>query len=312
MRPIGIAMAAYNPPAVVFEKQLQSIIEQTLENWICIITVDSDVDNTLEMHAVRRQLQDRRFIVFSNSKRLGHKKNFELALQKTLEHDVAAVCFSDQDDIWYPNKLAETFEEYLKLPPLSLVHTNMDLLYEDGKRALVPNGWDFEKRGVSLCAPGDLVVRNNVAGCSLMMDPELGRKFPIVPNEFSYHDHWYAALASCFGEVRPLNKALYAYRQHRENVAGITEYRGFFDVKGIRTFHEVAQGIKARWEGTVFRAYALQKIGYTWPAPWRVAFFSKWDCGLVFVLLALRAFLRKDKMLCRAFIIRAVGKIMGP
>src|SRR5687768_1758619 len=102
---VGIALAAYKPPTEVFEEQLKSIQDQTYTNWVCVMTFDSSLEETLASPKIAVFKKDSRFIWLENPVRLGHKKNFERAIQETLRHSVDAIACSDQDDVWYLNKI---------------------------------------------------------------------------------------------------------------------------------------------------------------------------------------------------------------
>ena len=97
---ISIAMATYNGEEIL-EKQLDSILLQTIQDFEIVVCDDQSKDSTwniLEQYAKR----DKRFHIYRNEKNLGFKKNFEKAIGLT-QGDYIALC--DQDDIWYPRHL---------------------------------------------------------------------------------------------------------------------------------------------------------------------------------------------------------------
>jgi hypothetical protein len=306
---IGVALASYKPDLKLFAIQLRSILAQTHTNWVCVITSDTPLAPVLADSDLVMILADPRFVVRENSARLGHKKNFEAAVKLLIEKNPDAVAFSDQDDLWYPWKLERLLEDYRKLPPFSLVQSDMDLIYDGSDVPTGQSGWEVERRGVDQSAVPDLLVRNVVAGCALLMDAELARLYPIIPDEFDYHDHWYAALAATLGKIVSIPDRLYAYRQHSVNVVGITAYPGFFalDKKyGVRGFFEKLYSTQARSRA---RAEALGKaVGLS--AFSRITFLSRFDLGLGYLLETVRGLLAKDLPLARASLARALGKAL--
>ena len=223
---VGIALAAYQPDPKTFVTQLESISEQSYPHWFCVVTLDSSL-GSIRSH-IEKFIQDPRFFFSENPTRLGTKKNFEHAARVLLEKDleIAYLAFSDQDDIWYPNKLFRLVKEMAKMPPLSLVHSDMNVLSHDKVDTSI-TVWNQELRGVWNSTTQDLVIRNVVAGAALLMDIHLWKRFPVIPDEIEFHDRWAALIAAAHGGVYPIHEPLYAYRIHDSNVLGMTPYQGF-------------------------------------------------------------------------------------
>lgn len=230
---IGIALAAYKPDPKYFSEQLLSIISQTEENWICVVTFDSEIVDT--------GITDSRIHYIQNESRLGHVKNFERAMSHCLNlaPGVKYLAFSDQDDVWYPEKLSVLRTKIETLPPMSGVHSNMNLLFPDGTRV---DGWNYEGRVVEKLTLTDLCLRNVCTGAAALFDASLFRQFPIIPKEIEDHDHWYALLASHFGELAGVDQCLYDYRQHENNVIGAQKSASLFKLRKKRLPLEVIKG----------------------------------------------------------------------
>ncbi|MBU6376086.1 MAG: hypothetical protein KGQ59_08830, partial [Bdellovibrionales bacterium] len=82
---IGIALAAYQPEPQIFFEQLKSIQNQTFKNWVCCITSDSTLDAIYGDSQFESIIRDERFKWSVNSERLGHRKNFQKAIEWALE-----------------------------------------------------------------------------------------------------------------------------------------------------------------------------------------------------------------------------------
>lgn len=310
IKKIGIALAAFEPNVAFFNEQLESIQNQSFDSWICVVTFDSPMKKVLKEPSISKFTQDQRFRFVENPIRLGHKKNFERALNEVVKGEVDAIACSDQDDVWYPEKL-QVCAQYLSLcPPMSLVHSDMHILKGDNK--LPQTAWAIEKRGVENVKQHHFFVRNVVAGCSMLMDTRIIKQFPHIPESAEYHDHWYAVVAATLGQVRPVYVPLYAYRQHTENVLAVSPYRGFFS-KTESARSEKAGDISSALIGR-FKA-SRQLVSSVACSGLRLSFFSKllflynWDFGLGLGLLALKKIIF-DPALARACLARSAGKLL--
>lgn len=304
---IGIALAAYQPDLEPFAQQLSSIQSQSYPHWVCVIRFDSPLDETLSQPQIRPFLADSRFVWRENSTRLGHKKNFERAIQDCVELLVDWIACSDQDDIWYPNKLELCLKELKLRPKLSLVHSDMHVLR--GTQIESQTAWVTEKRGVHNSKPRHFFVRNIVAGCSMLFDAELARKFPNIPDGVEYHDWWYALVASYHGGVYSISQPLYAYRQHALNEVGITPFQTISQATRKLSWMEILEKCKKTWQRTwsIGRAALKEKLPMSWIE--RVTFYSGADFGLGFFILALVSW-RSDPAYTKACIARSIGKFL--
>lgn len=212
---VAICMATWNPPLDLFAGQLESILAQTHENWICIINDDCSAPATF---AEMRKLaaRDPRFSVHRNPARLGFYRNFERCLELVPDGS-EFVAFADQDDLWYPTKLAESLAAFG--PDTTLAYTDMEIVARDG-RVLSSTYWAERKNNYrSLTA---LLFANTVTGASSVFRAALLADILPFPERIgdSYHDHWVACVALGRGRLGYVDRPLYAYRQHGGNVLG--------------------------------------------------------------------------------------------
>lgn len=99
---ISIVMPAYNAEATISEA-IQSVQNQTWQNWELLVAVDAATDSTLNIvnqHAQR----DERIIVLQNPSNQGVAVSRNHALSEAQGDYVA---FLDSDDLWWPDKLAK-------------------------------------------------------------------------------------------------------------------------------------------------------------------------------------------------------------
>lgn len=217
---VAILMSTYNGEHYLGE-QIQSIIDQAYDNWHLYIRDDGSKDNTV--HIIRSYADKDDRITFFNEKKIinvGVVKSFMELLEKT---DADFYMFSDQDDFWLPDKVADTVRVMQSHPyqeePI-VVHTDLKVVDSNLSGSQSMNGddvWhDFKH----------LMFSNCVTGCTMMVNQVLKKemKFSQIDYHRIYmHDWWLAIYAAAFGEVVYLNKPTILYRQHGNNVVGSYE-----------------------------------------------------------------------------------------
>lgn len=302
---VGIALAVYRPTPEYFEMQLASIIAQTHERWYCVLTLDSPLSEIRVHASLAPYLSDPRFIWHENTEPLGHKTNFQRAIELAAERGAAAIATCDQDDVWYECKLAVQLETLRTAGPGSLVHSDMHLLrggVTDG-----PTHWEYAHRVIDNIGSWQLLVANKVTGCSMMFDAELARRFPRIPASFEYHDHWYALAASCVGRVVAVKEPLGAYRQHDANVIGAETFDWSVNFKAIAKPSVELRASRDRWLRLVDRFNDAVAEGLAMPRSLRRLLFGR-DLGLRLALYGLRYFFT-DPRLARLCLRIALGKL---
>jgi len=212
---IVICMATFNPKIDLFEDQIKSIIDQTYDNWICII--NDDCSETSVFEKIKKIVsKDSRFLVYENSSNLGYYYNFEKCLMK-VPKNADFVSFADQDDYWHKDKLSVLVSEFDE--KTNLVYSDMNIVSLNGD--LISNTYwttrhnNFERLELLLFA-------NTITGAASLFRRDLldiALPFPEKVGD-SYHDWWIGCVALANGKVKYINKPLYDYRQHSGNVLG--------------------------------------------------------------------------------------------
>ncbi len=312
---VGIALAAYKPKLHVFTVQLQTIQSQTFSNWICVVSMDSDLD--LQDQALKSFMSDPRFIWVRNPGRRGVKANFENAVNVAIDHGAEMIAFADQDDVWYPNKLLRLVETLRLCPPMSLVHSDMHVFTEDSdlqSAEFLTRAWVGESRVLENYSPLHFMLRNTVTGASSLFDVSLAKKISPIPISIDYHDHWVAILASVFGEIRPVHEPLYAYRQHQDNVIGFIAFKGIFykpeDVSWFEGWKKAGIGWSKRkhlFETIMKMDDAAERL----PSSYNYIFKHNLPGPFVF-LLAWLLYIKDDPSLARTFLNNGMGGFTNP
>jgi hypothetical protein len=303
---IVIALAAYRPPAGHFVSQLASIAAQTHREWRCIVTLDSPLAELRTMPGLEPYLADPRFEWHENPERLGHCGNFARAIALAVAAGAGAIATADQDDVWFPEKLAVLAEVLDACPPLSLVHSDMVVLDDDGTSG--GSVWQRTRQAVDDASSADLLVANVVTGCSMLFDAGLARRYPEIPRSFSYHDHWFALAASCHGGVRAVARPLLGYRQHSGNVVGAVEFDWSMrvDPRGPRAEIE---GAVTRWRTLRQRTRDAIAAGMPLPRSLALRYGAGADLGFGLLLHGLMRTISNPRF-SRAAIRAAAGRML--
>ena len=205
---VAICMATYNPPRDLLAAQLESIRAQTHRSWICAISDDCSSHESFA--ALRAEVgDDSRFTLSRSPRRLGFYHNFERALAMA-PAGADYVALADQDDRWYPDKLATLLAAIGDAP---LIYSDARIVARDGT---VLSGTYWSERRNNHSDLRSLLVANCVTGAaSLVRRDVLDDALPFPPGQFAhYHDHWLALVAASLGEIRFTARPLYDYVQH--------------------------------------------------------------------------------------------------
>jgi len=212
---VGICMATHEPPLDLFERQVRSLREQTYARWVCLVS--DDQSSPERFTAMREILEgDERFIVRRSPTRLGSYLNFERALT-LVPREAEWVALCDQDDRWYPEKLA-TLVEAMR-PGVRLAYSDMRVVDRDG-RILSETYWTYRRNNHTNLA--SLLLSNTVTGAASLLTREvLDYALPFPPRQGgAHHDHWLALVALSLGQLNYVDRPLYDYVQHDEAAVG--------------------------------------------------------------------------------------------
>jgi glycosyltransferase involved in cell wall biosynthesis len=207
-------MATHEPPLELLRPQIDSIRAQKHSNWACVI---SDDCSSLDRFDTICQVVDGdpRFAVSRSTRRLGFYRNFERALALA-PHDCEYIALADQDDVWYPDKLATLLGA---IGDAQLAYSDARIIGRGGQ-AIADSYW--ERRRNNHTDLISLLVANSVTGAaSLFRRQLLDYALPFPPGQFAhYHDHWLALVALALGEVEYVDRPLYDYVQHGHAALG--------------------------------------------------------------------------------------------
>lgn len=117
---VGIAVPVYNCAKFLYEC-LESILNQTYTNWICIITDNASNDGSYEI-AKEYESKDSRFRVYRNQETVIAYKNWNISIAQFKNLPVKYVKFECADDWMFPNCISDMVELHEKYGNLGAVY----------------------------------------------------------------------------------------------------------------------------------------------------------------------------------------------
>jgi len=212
---VAICMATYNPPLDLFTRQIESIQNQTYKQWVCVISDDDSSPDLLE-DIQRLIANDERFILHATQSRLGFYRNFERCLRLAPDEG-ELIALSDHDDYWHTDKLSVLVSSLKN--GSSLVYSDMNIVDAEGHK-LSDTYWTYRPNNFRNFA--SLIMANTVTGAASLFPRWLLDYVLPFPERIgeAYHDHWIACVALALGEIAYVDRPLYDYVQHGNNVIG--------------------------------------------------------------------------------------------
>ncbi|HEO3912518.1 TPA: glycosyltransferase family 2 protein [Streptococcus agalactiae] len=213
---VNILMATYNGEKFLAQ-QIESIQKQTFKEWNLLIRDDGSSDKTCDIIRNFTAKDSRiRFINENEYHNLGVIKSFFMLVN----YEVADFYFfSDQDDVWLPEKLSVSLEAakhkasdvpLLVYTDLKVVNQELNILQDSMIRA------QSHHANTTLLPE---LTENTVTGGTMMINHALAEKW-FTPNDILMHDWFLALLAASLGEIIYLDLPTQLYRQHDNNVLG--------------------------------------------------------------------------------------------
>lgn len=243
---LSVVIATFNGEKFI-DDQLHSILSQTRLPDEIVVSDDGSTDDTLEIIRTRQRQAppEVSWQFLKGDAPLGPAHNF-LRGVRAARGDLIAL--SDQDDWWFPKKLATLEKVLLADPGLLLVHSDAELVDESGALTGVTLSESLrmtagERRGLRRGrALRQLVRRNLVTGHTVVMKKQVVDMAGHIPEGW-LHDEWWALIAAAHGGVVFYPGVLGHYRQHAVNQVGASR-SGVAEARA--RFHETQEEFRRR------------------------------------------------------------------
>lgn len=240
---ISILLSVYNGENYICE-MLDSLQSQTLQDFVCYIIDDGSKDNSIDVIKswINEKDASNRF-VFLDKKGKGSAKDSFLFLLKEVESDY--YMFADQDDVWLPGKVEETYKRIVEIEKGKTVPSCVfsDMYVTDEKLSIISDSFlgVLQRNGNDLRFQR-IMIDNPAAGCTMIINKRLRDMAILLENIdlIIMHDQFIAALAAAFGKIDFINKPLVYYRQHENNEMGADSETG--KERSIRNIEDAVQG----------------------------------------------------------------------
>jgi glycosyltransferase involved in cell wall biosynthesis len=225
---IDILLPTYNGACYIRE-QLNSILNQSYQDFVIIVRDDKSNDNTKEIIGEYDRKYPSKFKILEDEYgNLGVVNNiFELLKYSTGDY----IMFCDQDDVWFHYKIKKLIN-YIKQKEAGRrnipVLVFSDSMVTDQNLNIIDQSFmhfsNLNWKRNNMC---NLMQKNIVQGASIIFNRTLLEKAQtLILNNYkktdktAYHDWWFALIASIFGEIYFYQRPLMYYRQHGYNLVG--------------------------------------------------------------------------------------------
>ena len=212
---IDILLATYNTKPLYLKEQINSILNQTYTNFNLIISDDCSPNPEVMKVLKEYEKKDNRIIIYSPECNLGYTQNFGFLLSKSTAD---YICFSDHDDIWYPEKLEKCLEK-LQQENVDMVYCNCHQIDENGK--IIQENY-FKYKNVPLIKKHSKLAISRYAGigCSQLFTKDVKEKALPFKSSVMAHDWLIGFIANENKGIAHIDKPLFGYRLHQSNVFG--------------------------------------------------------------------------------------------
>ncbi|WP_276889373.1 glycosyltransferase [Faecalibaculum rodentium] len=206
---ISVVLAACNG-APYLPGQINSILPQLGENDELVVSLDPSMDGS---EVIISKIKDSRIRVVQGPGK-GVIHNVENGLRCA---EGEYIFLSDQDDIWFPEKLQTVMEEFKDSRIVLVIHDCK--IVNDKLEIIEPSYfiWHKSKEGF-----WNNVVRNSYIGCCMAFHRRLLQNALPFPNDIPMHDQWLGLVANKTGQTVFLHKPLIAYRRHGSNLSSLS------------------------------------------------------------------------------------------
>jgi glycosyltransferase involved in cell wall biosynthesis len=222
---LSVALCTFNGERYLKE-QIDSILNQTILVDEIIVCDDHSTDNTFAILKEFKTNYPSVFTIFRNIESLGTIKNFEKAISLT---NGDLIFLSDQDDVWYVNKVETMFSFFNENKACKLLFSDGDLIDSSGVNlnTTLWEKWGFDGTTQKKWKKNNYVFfellenRNKITGATVCFCKSLKNKLPIIGYPFFYHDAFLGLHAAAQEGLFFLKQSLIKYRVHDKQQVGV-------------------------------------------------------------------------------------------
>lgn len=209
---VCVMMSTYNGEKYLGE-QIDSIFSQENVQVDLFVRDDGSKDSTFfKLEELKTRYPN---MQITKAENIGYAKSF-FSLLFSVPDKYEYYAFSDQDDVWKPNKLISAVRALDRQEGAALYSCNLELVDQNLKSLGLmapPGAADFQK--------GRYLIDRYSYGCTMVFNSQL-RNIAVnhIPNIGVSHDNWLGLIAVLCGRFIFDKNANILYRQHGKNVTG--------------------------------------------------------------------------------------------
>jgi glycosyltransferase involved in cell wall biosynthesis len=232
---ISVAMCTFNG-ARFLREQLDSVLQQSTLPDQLVVCDDGSTDETIAILDEYSHLAPFPIGIHRNPVRLGYGSNFARCID-LCSGDL--IVLSDQDDIWLPNRIENTYAAFAVDDQLSLTFSDAELIDDDGsdlKRTLYQimrirreDRRRFED-GTSILP--NVLVYGGILGCTVAFRSKFLPIILPIPETWT-HDWWISLVLCTLGHTRRIGNVV-RYRQHPAQTVGFENLSLKLRMKQVR------------------------------------------------------------------------------
>lgn len=222
---LAVLICTYNPNNYLIE-QIESIKKNYC--YMPIYLSDDSIGNSNLNYLKSKYPSIFEFCYIRKGPRQRNASSNFLNSLNDIEFDdnIEWVFLSDQDDIWFDNKVESYLSIINKLDSSKpqIIFSDSLLIDKNGKK-IASSFFKYQGLSSSIMKTDDILLRNCVQGATLCINKKM---IDLINQSLMYkdldnivmHDWWIAILAKYKGNWTFIDKPLLKYRQHNNNVVG--------------------------------------------------------------------------------------------
>lgn len=218
-----VLMSTYNGE-VYLREQLDSILRQDGVHVHLLIRDDGSTDRTCDILAEYAVRYDN--VEWEGQENVGFFRSFSMLAEKalTFPEPIDFYAFSDQDDIWMPNKLktACRFLEGIMNQEAGVRSQDVPLLFSSNSLFMDDNMnimGSFHNEA-PYYTKQNVMIYPTEQGCSMVFNKRALELYDSHPPRNAWHDRWMCLICNFLGQTVYCQSPLFYYRIHGGNMIG--------------------------------------------------------------------------------------------
>ena len=249
MTKISVIMPVYNTKPIYLKQAIESILNQTFEDFKFLILNDSP-ENKIITNIINNY-QDKRIFYYENSTNKGIARSYNHLLSLV---DTKYVALMNHDDISLPKRLETQYDYLENNPEIGLIGTAYKKFGEINRfKNIYPVKTDAEIRTL-------LFFKSPIHHPTIMLRNQIVTQHKILYNEnyVSLNDRYFYYDFCKYSKLGNLDKVLYKYRFHKDMTSKKQKDRILEEQRNFHKFWLQDNGINLhQYEMDVLDNYAL-------------------------------------------------------